>query len=649
MANCSSRTTDGPLARHTMRYAAGPVVSVLLLVLACGYACAGRLERVLARGPFPHLQGIVLRQVTGNATAGAWSEPAPGDWDGDGDIDVIAGSGYGDLLYFERRADGFLSEPIQMLPDRFSLIYEPPAPDPVSPQVVDWDGDGAPDILVGMRGRVYLCRRQGSGLAPPQELACGPESVGDAVRRLTGSRGHLAPCAADLDRDGDLDLLLSSREDGTLWYLSNEGSASASKLAAPAKLSAGGQVPAFRTPVRLCIGDWNADGYSDLFLAPSGGGILLCEGSATGPGPARAFWGFSPETGAREAEETSDLCPSFCSWYGPEQGPRLLVGDRRGYFAIIGPAQGGGKLEGFAQAVRPPIDVGRCASPCPVDWDGDGDLDLVVGGEDGFVQLFTRLEASPPLFAAGKRVAGSLGTLRAAPRAGIPGHLRYAWPCVTDADTDGDPDLILGQASGLTTLWANSSGFGKSQEIAVVGQALSLSGMSTVHAMDYDTDGDTDLFVGTRLIPGSVVASQLSPETVLYLENVAGRKAAPRFVKAVRIDASIVHPSREDATRDADILGVTALQPVQWNANGALEYLLTTHFGAFLFQSGAGRNAYPRLELSTPMTGIPAPLVPSSWNPVACRLTGGLPGIVCGLEETGWVVWYDRAQLANGG
>ena len=81
----------------------------------------------------------------------------------------------------------------------------------------DWDGDGDPDLLLGSRsGALYAYVNQGGTEDPDWSRLETPALA-------PNGRSFSAPSLADLDGDGDLDILVG-REDGTLDLLRNEGS-----------------------------------------------------------------------------------------------------------------------------------------------------------------------------------------------------------------------------------------------------------------------------------------------------------------------------------------------------------------------------------------------------------------------------------------
>ncbi len=98
---------------------------------------------------------------------------------------------------------------------------------------------------------------------------------------------------------------------------------------------------------------------------------------------------------------------------------------------------------GGARIIAPGGDVG----PVLADWDRDGKRDLLVGAGDGSVWLYRNEgEDSAPRFAAGRElVPASEQGFEAYPHGGAPkGPGVRAKVCVADADGDGWPDLLLG-------------------------------------------------------------------------------------------------------------------------------------------------------------------------------------------------------------
>jgi hypothetical protein len=123
------------------------------------------------------------------------------------------------------------------------------------------------------------------------------------------------------------------------------------------------------------------------------------------------------------------------------------------------------------------------------DVDGDGDLDLAVAFADGAIRLY--------LNAAGR-------FSEAGPDAGLatggPAIRGLAWG---DLDGDGDPDLYAGaspeDAEEVRNLAYRNDGRGRFEEVAQsVGLAFTSADSRQSSWIDYDNDGDLDLFTGQR-------------------------------------------------------------------------------------------------------------------------------------------------------
>jgi hypothetical protein len=144
------------------------------------------------------------------------TRPFAFDWDSDGKLDLVVGNFAGTFYWFKGEGKGkFAPTPEALLSNGKPLKLPGAHSDPV---VVDWDGDGALDLVSGcVDGAVYWAKnRAGKGKTPdlaPFEALVKPGAQieeGSMVREqdLTRPTHATRICVADINGDGKLDLLV---------------------------------------------------------------------------------------------------------------------------------------------------------------------------------------------------------------------------------------------------------------------------------------------------------------------------------------------------------------------------------------------------------------------------------------------------------
>lgn len=317
-------------------------------------------------------------------------------------------------------------------------FYKPQGTQPRGPKVrhnqwryADYNGDGREDLIVGiedwsfygwddawnehgqwtngpLHGFVHVFTRRNDGsYADPFLVQAGGKTL--------DTFGCPTPNFADFDRDGDLDLLCGEFLDG-FTYFQNVGTRTEPRYAA-------GLRPRDRNGVEVRMDlemivpiafDWDKDGDFDLVVGDEDGRVALIENTGKfGDGRVPTF---SP--------------------------PR--------YF----------------QQEADTLKCGALATPVGVDWDGDGDTDIISGNTAGYVEFFENLSGpmvSDPKWYSPRRleVNGKPFRIMAGPNGSIQGTAEAKWGYTTlsvaDWDLDGDFDLVVNSILG-DVVWLENTG-----------------------------------------------------------------------------------------------------------------------------------------------------------------------------------------------
>ena len=222
------------------------------------------------------------------------------DFDGDGAKDLITGENYGCIRFY--RNTGTDSNPqfsgYTLLEVGGSDYY---CTNGFSmPEVVDWDNDGVLDVICGdggddTGGRVYLLHNTGSNAAPVFPSAQAIPNVN------VGAYGRASPTVVDWNGDGDKDLLVGETY-GKVYYYENTGTDSSPSFTSGQPLKAGGSTLSVGYYARPTVADWNSDGTPDLLVGSYDGKVWYFQ--ATVPLPTVTIaaidgkaWEPGPDTG----------------------------------------------------------------------------------------------------------------------------------------------------------------------------------------------------------------------------------------------------------------------------------------------------------------------------------------------------------------
>jgi hypothetical protein len=400
--------------------------------------------------------------LTVDLGVGLWAWPIPMDYDGDGRYDLVVScpdAPYKGVYFFKNTGD-----------------------DPKMPTFAPGTriGKGLGNVgstIVGGKCRVLTPGMEHpdfrtSAFEKSKKLSLGPNIHNNKVRANQWKY-------VDFDGDGVLDLIVGVEDwtdygwdnaydaqgrwtrgplHGYVYWLKNQGTNDSPSYAAAVKIEADAKpIDTYGMP-SPCVADFDGDGDLDIFCGDFVGGFTYFEnvGSRTN---ARYAAGrrLTAEDGRTLDMDLCMIVPVDLDW-DRDGDVDLIVGQEDGRVAFV---ENTGKVADHLPVFKQPrffrqiaddVKFGALVTPVGFDWNGDGKEDLVCGNTAGYIGWIENLDGgSPPKWAEPKLLEadGQVIRIQAGKNGSIQGPAETKWGYTTISIADWDAD-------GLSDLIVNS-------------------------------------------------------------------------------------------------------------------------------------------------------------------------------------------------
>ncbi len=390
-----------------------------------------------------------------------WPSPNFADFDGDGDLDLLCGEFLDGFTYFQNigtrekpeYASGFKLNADDGQPLVMHLQM-------ITPTAFDWDDDGDSDLIVGDEdGRVALVENVSSqiGATPVFRQPVYFQQQADELK----FGALVTPYAHDWDQDGDEDLICGNSAGNIAIFYNLDGKGET--WSPPELLQAdqktfrimAGENGSIQGPAEakwgyttLCVADWDGDGRDDILYNSIWPRIQLLKNTEfglveqplpfwTSESPPKWSWWQSKGENLQTQWRTTPIATDFDA----DGQLDLVILDQEGFLTCQSRATPETRI--FIDEDNHPIQLNKKSAGASgrvkldvVDWDSDGRLDIIVNSENA--AWYRNCEDRM-----GKIVLKKIGNFAIRK---VSGHTSSPTAC--DFDKDGKPDLVIGAENG---------------------------------------------------------------------------------------------------------------------------------------------------------------------------------------------------------
>ena len=276
-----------------------------------------------------------------------------------------------------------------------------------------------------------------TGYITVQDVATsGPTWAAKSEWNGPSTNTYSAPCLADLDGDGDYDLLVG-RQDGYTYGYENTGTTNSPVWTRKTEWD----VPNIGDYAAPCLVDLDGDGDYDLLIGEKVGKTYAYENTGNKSSP---MW--TKKTEWDLADMGSYAVPSFAD-LDNDGDYDILISAMTGIpyaFENTGTTSSPVWTRNNAWNAPDPSEGKDYSSPCLADLDGDGDYDLFVGTKTGNSYAYKNTgTTSSPEWTRNDAWNVNVGS--------------YAASRLADLDSDGDYDLLIGTSGGSIYAYENTA------------------------------------------------------------------------------------------------------------------------------------------------------------------------------------------------